>query len=194
MKRIEELLRSKIDKSSRKGIYRVLMQWVSRTFLPTIHYCASLRTKIYGMFFEMGQNCYVGDDVRLQRRHTRRRFLDRDIKIGNNVLLSAGVRIDYSGGVELKDNVKISQNALILSHSHCTDSNAHIRKVQLIRFHEVVLEESAWIGENAIILPGVTRIGKNAVVGAGAVVGKNVPDYAIVSGNPARIIGYVKND
>ena len=48
--------------------------------------------------------------------------------------------------------------------------------------------EDVWIGTRAIVLPGCTRIGAHSIIGAGAVVTKDVPDYAIVGGNPARII------
>ena len=53
----------------------------------------------------------------------------------------------------------------------------------------IVIGNDVWIGGHVIILPGV-QIGNGAIVGAGAVVTKNVPDYAIVGGNPARIIRY----
>lgn len=56
--------------------------------------------------------------------------------------------------------------------------------------HELVIEHDAWIGERAIITPGCSRIGLGAVVGAGAVVTRDVPDFAIVVGNPARLIRY----
>lgn len=53
-----------------------------------------------------------------------------------------------------------------------------------------VIENDVWIGHNALILPNVKRIGNGAIIGAGAVVTKDVPDYAIVGGNPAKIIKY----
>ena len=53
-----------------------------------------------------------------------------------------------------------------------------------------VIGNDVWIGHNALVLPGCNRIGNGAIVGAGAVVTKPVPDYAIVAGNPARIIRY----
>lgn len=52
------------------------------------------------------------------------------------------------------------------------------------------IENDVWIGNNALILPSVKRVGNGAIIGAGAVVTKDVPDYAIAAGNPARIIGY----
>ena len=61
-------------------------------------------------------------------------------------------------------------------------------------FHAVqvskVIENDVWIGHNALIMPNVKRIGNGAIIGAGAVVTKDVPDYAIVAGNPAKLIRY----
>lgn len=53
----------------------------------------------------------------------------------------------------------------------------------------IIIEDDVWIGANSVILPGVT-IKKGAVVGAGSVVTKDVPSYAVVCGNPARVIKY----
>lgn len=54
----------------------------------------------------------------------------------------------------------------------------------------LVIGDDVWIGNHAIILPHVVRIGNGAVIEAGAVVTKDVPDYAVVAGNPARIVKY----
>ena len=58
---------------------------------------------------------------------------------------------------------------------------------KIILLKPVKICENVWIGENAIILPGI-EIGKNSIIGAGSVVTKNVPENCIVAGNPARII------
>ena len=58
-----------------------------------------------------------------------------------------------------------------------------------LREEEIIIEDDAWIGFNAIITKGV-RIGKGAIVGAGTIITEDVPDFAIVVGNPAKIIKY----
>jgi galactoside O-acetyltransferase len=60
-----------------------------------------------------------------------------------------------------------------------------------VKHAPIIIKDKAWIGFNCIILKGVT-IGEGAVVGAGSVVTENVPDYAVVAGNPARLIRYTK--
>lgn len=57
-----------------------------------------------------------------------------------------------------------------------------------------VIENDVWIGNNALILPNVKRIGNGAIIGAGSVVTKDVPDYAVVGGNPAKVIRYRFSD
>jgi len=61
---------------------------------------------------------------------------------------------------------------------------------ELIPRSELVVGNDVWVGQNAMILPNVKSIGDGAVIGAGAVVTKDVPDFAVVSGNPAKVIKY----
>jgi virginiamycin A acetyltransferase len=63
-------------------------------------------------------------------------------------------------------------------------------KKEIIPVREIVIGNDVWIGRNAMILPSVTRIGDGAVIGASAVVTADVPDFAVVVGNPARVIKY----
>jgi maltose O-acetyltransferase len=57
------------------------------------------------------------------------------------------------------------------------------------------IDDDVWIGARAMILPGCKHIGKGVIIGAGSVVTKDIPDYAIVGGNPARVIKYrINND
>jgi len=93
--------------------------------------------------------------------------------------------------VSIGDNTMIAQNVKLIATNHY-----YKRKDQLIHEQDIDTEKigitignDCWIGAGAIILPGVT-VGNGAVVGGNAVVTKDVPEYAVVVGNPARIIRY----
>lgn len=75
-------------------------------------------------------------------------------------------------------------------HPYAYNVSYGMVKKETIERVTCVIEDDAWIGHNAIILPSVTKIGRGSIVGAGTVVTKNVPDYAIVVGNPGVIKGY----
>ncbi len=85
------------------------------------------------------------------------------------------------GGITIEDHVRIAANVQLISNNHDPYDLA------ILTCKPVVIKESAWIGAGATILPGVC-VGKHAIVGASAVVTKDVPDYAVVVGNPARVI------
>lgn len=89
-----------------------------------------------------------------------------------------------AGGLVIEDGVMISLNCTIATNNHDVYDRAVIT-CKLVR-----IKKNAWLGVNVTILPGVT-IGENAVVGAGAVVTKDVPDNAVVVGTPAKIIKYL---
>ena len=104
------------------------------------------------------------------------------MKIGKNIIINKGATILSPGIVEIEDNVLIAPEVKITTVDHDL-SDRH----NLFHFKKVTLRENAWICMGAIICPGVT-IGRNAVVAAGAVVTKDVPDNTVVGGTPARVI------
>lgn len=103
------------------------------------------------------------------------------LKIGKNCFINDCFLAMARGGITIDDNVQIAANASVISNNH----DLYERSVLLCK--PVRIKHDAWIGANATILPGV-EVGAYAVVGAGAVVTKDVPDYAVVAGNPARVI------
>ncbi len=105
------------------------------------------------------------------------------IQIGSYVLICPGVRIGAASGVFIADN------CMIASEAYITDSDWHdiYNRVAIGQSVPVHIEENVWIGDRATICKGV-RIGRNSIIGAGAVVTKDVPENSIAAGNPARIV------
>ena len=122
----------------------------------------------------IGKNCNICDHV----------FIENGVTIGDRVTIKCGVQL--WDGIVIQDNVLIGPNA-----TFCNDKFPR-SKAYLDQPVRTLIEKGASIGANATILPGIT-ICENAMVGAGAVVTKSIPPNAIVTGNPARIIGYVND-
>lgn len=108
------------------------------------------------------------------------------VSIGKNVTINKGCTMLSAGRIIIEDGVLIGPDVKIATVNHDL-----IERHDLYHFRKVVIKKNAWICIGAIICPGVT-IGENAVVAAGAVVTKDVPDNAIYGGNPAKLIKYVK--
>ncbi|MDE5771797.1 MAG: galactoside O-acetyltransferase [Ruminococcus sp.] len=104
-----------------------------------------------------------------------------NIRIGKNVFINGNVLFMARGGITIEDNVQIAANAQLISNNH------DLYERMILTCKPVLIKEGAWIGAGATILPGVC-VGKYAVVGAGSVVTKDVPDYAVVVGNPSKVI------
>lgn len=104
-----------------------------------------------------------------------------NVKIGKGVYINSNCLMMARGGITIEDGVQIAANVQLLSNNH--DPN----DLMILTCKPVLIKESAWIGAGATILPGVC-VGKHAIVGACSVVTKDVPDYTVVAGNPARII------
>lgn len=102
-----------------------------------------------------------------------------------------GINCSVHGPLKIGDNVMMGPNVTILTHTHIIDRTDIPMGQQGMRIAEVVIGNDVWIGMRVIIMPGI-KIGDGAVIGAGAVVTKDVPDFAIVGGVPAKIIKYRK--
>jgi UDP-2-acetamido-3-amino-2,3-dideoxy-glucuronate N-acetyltransferase len=120
----------------------------------------------------IGGDCNICDHV----------FIENDVVVGNRVTIKSGVQL--WDGLRVSDDVFIGPNATFTN-----DKNPRSKK-RPEKFLQTTIYEGASIGANATILPGVS-IGRGAMVGAGAVVTHDVPPFAVVVGNPARISGYV---
>ena len=103
------------------------------------------------------------------------------IHIGKNVFINGGCLFMARGGITIEDDVQIAANVQMISNNH----DPYERQILLCK--PVLIRQGAWIGAGATILPGVS-VGKYAIVGAGSVVTKDVPDYTVVVGNPAKTV------
>lgn len=113
------------------------------------------------------------------------------LSIGNNTYIGEYNNIRVAGGkIEIGNDCLISQHITMVTSNHEILKGSKISKQgwTYINNH-IIIENDVWIGANSVILPGVT-IKKGAVIAAGSVVTKDVPSYAIVVGNPAKIIKF----
>ncbi len=106
--------------------------------------------------------------------------LDR-LVIGKNVYINTNCLAMARGGITIEDDAMLAANVSIISNNH----DQYDRQVLLCK--PVLIQKGAWIGANVTILPGVS-VGKYAIVGAGSVVTKDVPDYGVVVGSPAKVV------
>ena len=113
----------------------------------------------------------------------------QNLVLGNNVWMSKNIAFYATDGIQIGNDVVIAKDVSFISVNHSFKKKG--TKINQQGYEKtgkpIVVGNDVWIGEKAIILKGVA-IGNGAVVGAGSVVTKDVPDYAVVAGNPARVI------
>jgi len=110
------------------------------------------------------------------------------VRIGNNTCIGSNFFLGCIEKVEIGDNVLISDRVFISDHIHgYEDEKIPIIDQPLVKKGAVKILGDSFIGINSVIMPGIT-IGKHSVIGASSVVTKDVPDFTVVTGNPARII------
>jgi UDP-2-acetamido-3-amino-2,3-dideoxy-glucuronate N-acetyltransferase len=152
--------------------------------MAKIHPLADVHSTQIGAATQVWQFCVVlggaviGDNCNINAHC----LVENDVVIGDNVTVKCGVYL--WDGLRVGDNVFIGPNATF------TNDRYPRSKQYPDQFPATVIEHHASIGAGAVILPGMT-IGHHAMVGAGAVVTRPVPPYALVAGNPARVVRYL---
>ncbi len=116
------------------------------------------------------------------------------VDYGFNISIGAGTFINYGlvaldvAAITIGRDVQIGPNVQLLTPTHPVDPA--LRRAKFEAAEPIVIGDNVWLGGGALILPGVT-IGENCVVGAGAVVTRDVPANVVVAGNPARILRHI---
>ncbi|MBQ7514574.1 MAG: acyltransferase [Prevotella sp.] len=113
-----------------------------------------------------------------------------DVVIGDYTRI--GIHCTVIGPVSIGSHVNLAQGIVVTALNHNFEDATKRIDQQGVSTKPVVIGDDVWIGANAVILPGVT-IGRHVVVAAGAVVTKDVPEYSIVAGVPAKVIKKMRN-
>lgn len=115
----------------------------------------------------------------------------RNIYLGDHVYLNFSCTILDNNEVRIGHRVMIGPNVQFYTAAHPLQAESRIQGWETAK--PIVVEDNAWLGGGVIVLPGVV-IGRNAVVGAGAVVTRHVPANTVVAGNPARVIREIEQE
>lgn len=147
----------------------------------------------YPGWIELGDNIIIGKSTsltagRCAKYSPQNKFKRGYLVVGEGVSIGNYCDIDFSGGITIGREAHIAHHVLISTHDH----GYYYRSAPTGKPLEIA--DEAFIGSRSIILHNCNYIGKKAVVGTGSVVTKDVPDYAIVAGNPARVIKYTNQD
>lgn len=160
-------------------VYSIILWFINNILnLIPLYFIRKIFLKIFGM--------KIGNNSKIDLRQYI--LAPNKISIGNNCHINQHCFLDGRGGVIINDNVSISHYVKLVTGSHDMNSKDFSGK-----FNSIVINDYAWLGIGCTILQGV-KIGKGAVIAAGAVVTKDVPDYSVVGGVPAKIIGTRSSD
>ena len=174
-----------------RGMYKMkqfisLVSWILycsiAIHLPKSTSHVSLGAKYIRAILVRGFTQSKGKNINIERKVT----ISRKVKIGNNSGLGIGSTIQ--GEAIIGDDVMIGAECYIYTQNHKHDrTDIHMIKQGYEIEKPVVIDDDVWIGSRVTILPGV-HIGKGVVIGASSVVTKDIPDYSIACGNPARVV------
>ncbi|MBL8089814.1 MAG: acyltransferase [Anaerolineales bacterium] len=134
------------------------------------------------------QNISIGENFSIRRNSTLG-AINGELIVGDNVSIAENVTVNASekGKIVLGNYVLIAPNTVLRASDHVTTRADQTIREQGHTGGEIIVEDDVWIGANCVVVAG-TRIGKGAVIAAGAVVAKDVEPYTIVGGVPAKFL------
>ena len=141
----------------------------------------------------IGDGCFIGKGVVLEIRdhYGNGQHFSPSFSMGNNSSIGEHGHVTCINSIKIANNVRMGRKVFITDNAHGA-SSAELLDIApnyrpLYSKGPIVIEDCVWIGEMVCIMPGVT-IGKGSIIGANAVVTKDIPPYCMAAGNPARVI------
>lgn len=179
--------RARIEKRDWVSNYR--KRWRLLEKYSSIHYDGSKRRlykrkAAYEKEFGIPQDCIVQYGVMITCAHHQQGRL----KVGHDIIFSRETDLDFTSDLTIEDNVWFAEAAKVITHNHLLSLQNEESGCEPT---PLVIRDHAKIYARAVIMPGVTEIGRHAVVATGAVVLKPVPPYAVVGGVPAKVLKFV---
>jgi len=159
-------------------VYQLFGKYLPRTYMP---YALGVKTIRYWMIKNIAND--TGKNVLVETGALFSPF----IEIGDNSSIGEFCRVREN--TKIGNDVMMGPGVQIITENHMFDDIDKPMRLQADSSKGVVIGNDVWIGTNAIILPGV-HVDNHAIIAAGAIVTKDVPKFAIVGGNPAKIIKY----
>lgn len=159
-----------------------MINLLQKIYNESVFLIARMRAVFWSLFCKkIGKRVYIRGKCNIMS--------PSNISMGNDVSINHHTTISGHGKVTIGNFVMVAPNCNILSSNHAFSNYKISMMKQGVASSEVVIEDDVWIGVNAVILSGV-RIGRGAIIGANAVVTKDVEPFSIVGGIPARHIKY----
>ncbi len=150
-----------------------------------------VRGDAYRKRYHFDESCIIQYGLILMTEH----YTIGELKVGKSCLLGRNVDIDYTGGLEVGNHVSIMDGVKILTHAHdsfnINSDNEYLPFSNYAYRTPLKIGNNTSIGSRAIIMPGVTEIGDNVMISAGAIVKEKVPSNCIIAGNPAKVIAKI---
>lgn len=175
-----------------KELYRYLkMHYRSKKFVKRFHiHCVHDILLQNEQYITIGINCAIDKNCALlcwDKYEFNHDQIKPYIQIGDRVRITRNFSIQCAGKVSIGNDTLIASDVFITDYNHGIEPDNRSYRENPLTISFVKIGDGVWIGNNVIILPGVT-IGDKAIIGAGSVVTHDVPEYTISAGNPARII------
>jgi acetyltransferase-like isoleucine patch superfamily enzyme len=145
--------------------------------------------RFYGLNqMSLGEGVMINRDCWIQTIPGVGRENDAKLVIGSYAGIGMGAHISASKQVLIEEYVLLARNVHIADHAHAFENiDVPIMEQGINRIAPVSIGRSTWLGQNVVVLPGVT-IGKHCVIGANSVVNSSIPDYSVAVGAPARVV------